>query len=47
VADDVQVILVAKAEKTSQPDIIDELMAHPLQVNGFKPLARDGAHARN
>jgi ureidoglycolate hydrolase len=46
VADDVQVILISKSEKASQPDIIDELMSHPLQIKGFKPLTRDEAHAR-
>lgn len=46
VAEDVQVILVSKGEQKSQPDIIDELMAHPLKVKGFKPLTRDEAHAR-
>ncbi len=46
VAEDVQVILISKSEKSSRPDIIDELMAHPLQVKGFKPLTRDEAHAR-
>ncbi|MDX9991630.1 MAG: hypothetical protein RBS68_06215 [Anaerolineales bacterium] len=46
VADDVQVILVSQSEKKSQPDIIDELMAHPLKVKGFKPLTRDESHAR-
>lgn len=46
VAEDVQVILIFKSEKPSQPDIIDELMVHPLQVKGFKPLTRDEAHTR-
>jgi hypothetical protein len=47
VADDVQVILISKSEKKSQPDIIDELMAAPLKVKGFKPMTRDEAHVRN
>ena len=46
VADDVQVILIAQSEKIKQPDIIDELMANPLKVDGFKPMTRDEAHAR-
>lgn len=46
VAEDVRVILVSKSERKSQPDIIDELMAHPLKVKAFKPLTRDEAHAR-
>ncbi len=45
VGEDVQVILVSKSEKKSQPDIIDELMAHPLKVKGFKPLTRDEVYA--
>lgn len=46
VADDIRVILVSQSEKKSQPDIIDELMAHPLKVKGVEPPARDEAHAR-
>jgi len=46
VTEDVRVILISRGEKTSQTDIIDELMAKPLKVRGFKPLARDEAHAR-
>ena len=46
VAEDVQVILIAQSEKIKQLDIIDELMANPLKVDGFKPMTRDEAHAR-
>ena len=46
VAEDVQVILIAQSEKIKQLDIIDELMANPLKVEGFKPVTRDEAHAR-
>jgi hypothetical protein len=46
VTEDVRVILIPRGEKTSQTDIIDELMAKPLQVRGFKPLARDEVHVR-
>jgi len=46
VAEDVQVILIAQSEKIKQLDIIDELMANPLKVEGFKPMTRDKAHAR-
>jgi ureidoglycolate hydrolase len=46
VAEDVQVILVSKSEKSSKADLIDELMAHPLKSKGFKPMTRDEAHAR-
>jgi hypothetical protein len=47
VSEDVRVILISQNETQSQPDIIDELMANPLKVQGFKPLTRDEAHARN
>jgi hypothetical protein len=46
VAEDVQVILISKSEKSSQPDIIDKLIALALQVKGVKPLTRDEANAR-
>ena len=46
VAEDVQVILIAQSEKIKQLDIIDELMANPLKIDGFKPMTRDEAHAR-
>ena len=46
VAEDVQVILIAQSGKIKQLDIIDELMANPLKVDGFKPMTRDEAHAR-
>lgn len=46
VAEDVQVILISKSEKKSQIDMIDELMANPLNVKGFKPMTRDESHAR-
>ena len=46
VAEDVQVILIAQSGKIKQLDIIDELMANPLKVEGFKPVTRDEAHAR-
>jgi hypothetical protein len=45
VAEDVQVILIAQSGK-KQLVIIDELMANPLKVDGFKPMTRDEAHAR-
>lgn len=46
VAEDVQVILIFKSEKKPQPDIIDELMAKPLNVKGFKPMTRGEVYAR-
>lgn len=46
VGEDVQAILISKDEKNTQPDIIDELILHPLQTKGFNPLTRDEAHDR-
>ena len=46
VAEDVQVILIPQSGE-KQLDIIDELMANPLKVDGFKPMTRDESHARN
>ncbi len=45
--DNVRVILVAESSRTKAADYLDELMAHPLKVTGFRPLTRDEAHARN
>jgi AbrB family looped-hinge helix DNA binding protein len=44
--DDSQMGLTSKNGTKSQPDIIDELMTHPLNVEGFRPMTRDEAHAR-
>jgi hypothetical protein len=46
VAEEVLVILISKSEKKTQTDIIDELMANPLKVKGFKPMTRDEVYAR-
>ena len=46
VSEDVQVILISNDEKGSKPDMIDELMLHPLHTLGFQPLTRDEAHDR-
>ncbi len=42
----VHVILLA--EKSTQPtgDLVDELLAHPIQIQGFRPLTREQSHAR-
>ena len=45
--DSVRVILVAESAKAKAINYLDELMAHPLKVKGFRPLAREEAHARN
>jgi len=44
--DSVRVILVAESSKAKAADYLDELMAHPLKVKGFRPLTREEAHAR-
>jgi len=45
--DSVRVILVAESAKSKAINYLDELMAHPLKVKGFRPLTREEAHARN
>ena len=45
--DSVRVILVAESAKAKAINYLDELMAHPLKVKGFRPLTREEAHARN
>jgi len=42
----VRVILVADDGKTAPSTLLDELLAHPLNVKGFRPLTREEAHAR-
>jgi hypothetical protein len=44
--DNVRVILVAESSKAKAANYLDELMAHPLKVKGFRPLTREEAHAR-
>jgi hypothetical protein len=44
--DNVRVILVAESTKAKAANYLDELMAHPLKVKGFRPLTREEAHAR-
>ena len=46
VKDNVRVIVITDEKKKGKSDIIDELMAHPLKIKGFKPLTREEAHAR-
>jgi hypothetical protein len=42
----VRVIVLAEAsEKT--PNLIDQLLEHPLRIQGFKPLTRDELYARD
>jgi hypothetical protein len=44
--DNVRVILVAESTKAKAANYLDELMAHPRIVKGFRPLTREEAHAR-
>lgn len=41
----VRVILVTEREKNSA-GFIDQLLARPARVQGFRPLTREQAHAR-
>lgn len=45
--DNVRVTLVSEGSKAEASNYLDELMAHPLKVAGFRPLSREEAHARN
>lgn len=42
----VRVILLADEPESSVVNLIDQLLANPLKVNGFRPLTREEAHAR-
>ena len=44
--DKVRVTLVAEGSETEATNYLEELMAHPLKVEGFRPLTREEAHAR-
>jgi hypothetical protein len=45
--DNVRVTLVAESSQAEAANYLDELMAHPLKVKGFRPLTREEAHARD
>ena len=34
-------VIVLSSERLAQPDIIDRLLAEPLQVDHFRPLTRE------
>ena len=44
--DRVRVILMTDEDKAHTPTLIDELLAHPLNVKEFRPLSREQAHDR-
>jgi len=39
------ILLVEEADKTTV-NFIDQLLAHPVRVKGFRPLTREEVHAR-
>jgi len=39
-------VIVFPSPSSGTPTKIDELLANPLQVDGFRPLTRDEAHGR-
>jgi hypothetical protein len=42
----VRVILLAEESPKSTVNFIDQLLAHPVRVKGFRPLTREEVHAR-
>lgn len=44
--DGVRVILMTEAPQDAPQTLLDDLLDHPLEISGFRPLARDDAHAR-
>jgi hypothetical protein len=42
----VRVILLADEMPKATANMIDVLLAHPVEVQGFRPLSREEAHAR-
>lgn len=42
----VRVILLADEMPKAAANMIDVLLAHPVEVQGFRPLSREEAHAR-
>ena len=45
-ADRVRVILLVEEAPTSTVNFIDQLIAQPMRVRGFRPLSREESHAR-
>ena len=41
----VRVILLVEDTPQAKPNLIDELLEHPLKVPGFQPLEREALHA--
>jgi len=42
----VRVILLVEEARESGANYIDELLTHPVRVEGFRPLSREETHAR-
>ena len=45
-ADHVRVIILAEQSPKAIVNLIDQLLAHPVQLQDFQPLTREQAHAR-
>ncbi len=44
----VRVIVLAEEDRTAQSaTLIDDLLLNPIKIEGFTPLTRDEAHARD
>ena len=39
-------VIIFSDHKPKDNDIVDELLKHPVKVNGFKPLSRDEIYER-
>lgn len=42
----VRVILLSESESEKTDDFVDQLLANPLNIEGFRPLTRDDIYAR-
>lgn len=42
----VRVIVLAEENREQHTNLIDDLLEHPLKIQGFQPLTRDESHAR-
>ena len=42
----VRVIVLAEESQELHTNLIDDLLEHPLKIQGFQPLTRDETHAR-
>jgi hypothetical protein len=42
----VRVILLAEESPKSTVNLVDQLLAHPIRIQGFRPLTREQIYAR-